>query len=193
MDRRQVVESVRALVEPTAQALGCEVLDVEVLGSESHPTLRITLDREGGVNLDDCVEMSRRVSPLLDVEDVVGGGSYQLEVSSPGLNRPLKRIEDFERYRDKRAKIETRRPPFADRNQKRFTGILRGTKEQRIELEEDGGARVSIPFSVIERANLIYEFGEHDFGNRGEAKESREPARRRQERRGPRPSRTSEE
>lgn len=192
MDRRHVVESVRALVEPTAQALGCEVLDVEVLGSESRPTLRITLDRDGGVSLDDCVEMSRRVSPLLDVEDVIGG-AYQLEVSSPGLNRPLKRLEDFERHRDKRVKIETRRPPFADRNQKRFTGVLRGTREQRIELDEDGGARVSIPFALIERANLIYEFGEHDFGNRGEAKGSRAPARRRNERRGPRPSGTSEE
>ena len=192
MDRRHVVESVRALVEPTAQALGCEVLDVEVLGSESHPTLRITLDRENGVSLDDCVEMSRRVSPLLDVEDVIGG-SYQLEVSSPGLNRPLKRLEDFERYRDKRAKIETRRPPFTDRNQKRFIGVLRGTREQRVELEEDGGALISIPFAAIERANLIYEFGEHDFGNRGETRGSRAPARRRHERRGPRPSGTSEE
>jgi ribosome maturation factor RimP len=168
------------------------VLDVEVLGSESHPTLRITLDREAGVSLENCVEMSRRVSPLLDVEEVIGG-SYQLEVSSPGLNRPLKRLDDFERYRDKRAKIETRRPPFADRKQKRFTGVLRGTREQQVELEEDGGTLVSIPFAVIERANLIYEFGEHDFGNRGDSKGSRAPTRRRQERRGPRPSGTSEE
>ncbi len=159
---------VRELVEPTARAVGCEILDVEILGSEGHPTLRITLDREPAVTIDDCAEVSRRLNPLLDVEDVIPG-SYHLEVSSPGLNRPLKRLSDFDRYRDQRAKIETRRPPFPDRNQRRFVGLLRGTREDQIQLEEEGGSLIAIPFQAIDRAHLLYEFGNNEFGGRRES------------------------
>jgi ribosome maturation factor RimP len=158
---------VRELIEPTAHAVGCEILDVEVLGSEGHPTLRITLDRDVGVTIDDCAEVSRRLNPLLDVEDVIPG-SYHLEVSSPGLNRPLKRLEHFEKYRDKRAKIETRRAPFPERNQRRFVGVLRGTRDDQVHLEEEGGTTVAIPFAIIERANLVYEFGNDQSSSRGE-------------------------
>lgn len=168
VNRREIAESIRALVEPTARAVGCEVLDVEMLGSESRPTIRITLERDDGVTIEHCAEVSRRLSPLLDVEDLIPG-SYHLEVSSPGLDRPLKRLADFERFRGKRAKIETQRPAIPGRNQRRFVGILRGLRDQEIELEEENGQAVSIPFAAIERAHLIYEFGEDDFGNRGKS------------------------
>ncbi|MFN7952750.1 MAG: ribosome maturation factor RimP [bacterium] len=177
MNRREIAENVRALVEPTVRAVGCEVLDVEMLGSESRPTIRITLDHEQGVSIEHCAEVSRRVSPLLDVEDLISG-SYQLEVSSPGLDRPLKRLMDFDRFQDKRAKIETRNPVVPGRNQRRFVGKLRGSRDQNIELEEEGGQLISIPFTAIERAHLIYEFGEEDFGNRGKSHGPSVPRRR---------------
>ena len=133
------------------------MLDVEVVGVSGQRVLRITLDREEGVTVDLCAEVSRRLSPLLDVEDPLHG-AYQLEVSSPGLNRPLKRDADYIRHRGRRVKIETRRPIEPAGRQKRFSGILEDLRDGRISRALDQGERVEIPLELIHKANLIYEF-----------------------------------
>ncbi|MDH5511786.1 MAG: ribosome maturation factor RimP, partial [Gammaproteobacteria bacterium] len=87
----------RQLLEPGVSAMGFELVDVEVAGSHHNPTLRVYIDSPRGVNVDDCASVSRQLSALLDVEDPLPG-HYTLEVSSPGLDRPLVKPEDFRRY-----------------------------------------------------------------------------------------------
>ena len=144
-------DRVVAVVEPSLAALGYEIVLVRVL---SHPrrTLQITVDRADGqtVTIDDCGRVSRTVSALLEVDDVIGG-AYGLEVSSPGIDRPLTRPKDFERYLGWVARIEVD-PPVDGR--KRFRGSLRGMTGAIVQIAVDAD-EFSIPFGQIERAKLV--------------------------------------
>ncbi len=139
------------VIEPSLVAMGYELVLVRML---THPrrTLQVTIDRTDGatVTVDDCSEVSHTVSALLDVEDVVSG-SYDLEVSSPGIDRPLTRQKDFERYTGQVAKIEVD-PALEGR--KRFRGSLRGVSDDAVRIEVDA-AEFAIPFGQIERAKLV--------------------------------------
>ncbi|MBW1671652.1 MAG: ribosome maturation factor RimP, partial [Deltaproteobacteria bacterium] len=96
-NKEQQIEVVRALVEPVVVYAGMELIDVEYGREPSGVILRLTIDKPGGVTIDDCSDISRLAGDLLDAKDSVPG-SYNMEVSSPGINRPLKKKDDFERF-----------------------------------------------------------------------------------------------
>ena len=143
------------LAGPLAETQGLEIIDIELRreGSRSGRVLRLYLDREGGPTVDDLSQMSRELSALLDDHDVVEG-AYTLEVSSPGINRPLKRPEHFKRFIGKRVRVRTRDLVHGRRS---FLGPLLDVFSDKIALNQDG-ARIEIPLAAIEKSNY-----EHDW------------------------------
>ena len=120
--------------------------------------LRIMIDKEGGVNLDDCATVSRGISPVLDEEDIIADDSYILEVSSPGVDRPLVKLNDFERFKDNDVKIVLKEPLKSfDEKRIRYKGFLNGVKDGNILLLLDN-REVLIPYDKIKKANIIYKF-----------------------------------
>jgi ribosome maturation factor RimP len=99
---RSIAEQARTLLEPILARDGYELVEVEWVRGAGRWTLRVFIDKQGGVNIDDCQAVSRTVEPILDVEDFIEP-AYDLEVSSPGLDRPLRKPQDFDRYRGQRA------------------------------------------------------------------------------------------
>lgn len=150
---RQDPFNLRDLLEPAITALGCELVGVEYHPSGKHSLLRVYIDRPEGVTVDDCSAVSYQVSGLLDVEDPIPG-HYTLEVSSPGLDRPLFQARDFERFAGQQIKLRTRFPIEGQRN---FRGLLRGLHEQQVVIEEQDGKRVSLPLEQVEHARLVPE------------------------------------
>lgn len=134
------------LIEKTFGGLGYELVDLEL--SNRGRFLRVFIDKEGGVNVDDCAAVSNQLSRLFAVEGV----DYdRLEVSSPGLDRPLKRPQDFERFAGERAQVKIRVPINGRR---KFLGVLRNVGENGFELDADGDI-VAITFADVEKARLV--------------------------------------
>jgi ribosome maturation factor RimP len=150
-----IVTQVWHLAEPLCRSEGLILVFVEYQRETSGLILRLYLDKSGGVTLDDCANVSRQLSDLLDVR-LETDSKYRLEVSSPGMQRPLGRLSDFEQFKGEKVKIKSRRPV---NGQKNFTGILDGTSEQSIRILVDSQA-VSIALDDIKRANLIHYNGE---------------------------------
>jgi ribosome maturation factor RimP len=142
---------VNNLAEQVAAATGMEVVLTEIKGGGNRSVVRVFIDRAGGVTLDDCERFSKRLSVALDVEDWIAS-SYVLEVSSPGLDRPLRKELDFQRFQGKRARIRTRVPLEGQRN---FRGMILGAEGGKIGLELEAGRRLEIALSDIEKANLV--------------------------------------
>ena len=153
MGKAPVTQSVTELIEPGLLAKGLELVDVEFKKEGKNWVLRIYIDREGGVTLDDCQKVSRLVGDLIEVEDVIEP-VYTLEVSSPGLNRVLKKEKDFLKYSGKKINVQCHAPMDG---RKKFTGILTGFIDQSIHLEVDGQLYI-IPLSLVAKANLVIEF-----------------------------------
>jgi ribosome maturation factor RimP len=149
------VERVWRLAAPLAAQEGMEIVDIEFRheGGRSGRVLRLYLDKEGGLKMDDISQVSRALSDVLDAADAVEG-AYTLEVSSPGINRPLRRPEHFARFVGKRIRVRTRDMIQGRRS---FLGILDEVVEDRITLSQDG-TEFQIPFSQIEKSNY-----EHDW------------------------------
>ena len=144
-------DSVEALIAPALEGLGYDLVRVKLIGT-TRPTLQIMAERrdEAGMTVDDCADISRTVSAILDVEDPISG-AYMLEVSSPGLDRPLVRPRDFERFAGFEAKIELRRPV---NGRKRYRGTVLGYADDVVTIEmEDGPA--ALPFGDIDSAKLV--------------------------------------
>ncbi len=153
-----VVSSIEAIAHPIAGSLSLELVEVEFKREGRQLVLRIFVDREGGVTLDDCASFSRELSAILDVEDLVPG-NFTLEVSSPGLNRPLKTAADFVRFAGRLVKIRTF-SPVADEDgnlRKTFLGDLLGMEEETICLHLREGQLARIPLGAIAKANLEFE------------------------------------
>jgi ribosome maturation factor RimP len=148
------------LAEQVAASMGMELVLVEVKGDENRSIVRTYIDQASGISLDDCERFSKRLSVLLDVEDWIPF-SYTLEVSSPGVNRPLVKESDYSRFAGKNAKIRTRLPIAGQRN---FKGKILGVTEGRLKLELAEGNQIGIAFTDIEKANLI---GELSFRPQG--------------------------
>jgi ribosome maturation factor RimP len=148
LDRAAAVER---LVAPSLAATGYEVVRVLVMG-QHRPLLQIMIERADrrSVSVDDCAEVSRTVSALLDVEELIAG-SYTLEVSSPGIDRPLTRPEHFVRFAGFEAKVETRMPLDG---RKKFTGRLLGLEGERVRIATAEG-EVALPFADVQRAKLV--------------------------------------
>ncbi len=145
-----VVERVRAIALPLLQELGLDLVDVEFRREAGGWVLRLYLDKRGGVTLGDCQRVSEELSDLLDIEGLVDH-PYSLEVSSPGLNRPLAREADFLRFVGQRARVRT---SLAIAGQRRFLGILKGYEAGQVVLERDDGTTVLIPHGLISKASL---------------------------------------
>jgi ribosome maturation factor RimP len=145
----QQAEVIRALVEPVVVYAGMELIDVEYGREPSGMVLRLIIDKPGGVTIDDCSHISRLAGDLLDAKDPVPW-SYNLEVSSPGINRPLKKKDDFERFVGQKVLIKTREPIDGRRN---FKGILDGTKENFIVVSSEQ-TTFNIPFELIAKARI---------------------------------------
>jgi ribosome maturation factor RimP len=150
-----VTKQISELIEPILKGMRFELVDVEYLSDRGRWVLRIYIDKEGGVTLDDCAAISGELGDLIDIKDIIDH-EYVLEVSSPGLNRPLKKEADFIRVIGKRIKVRTRMPVEGRRN---FTGVLKDFKEQKLALDSEGGL-VTLEWSGIEKANLVYEFND---------------------------------
>jgi ribosome maturation factor RimP len=146
---KEVVDRVRAIIHPIVLNEGMELLEIEYRRESSGWVLRLILDKEGGVTLDDCTRVSQEAGRSLDIEDVIQT-PYTLEVSSPGLTRPLKSEKDFTKYRGHLIKLRTV-DPIQDRRQ--FKGRLLGVSENRVDIEVDGGV-FHIPLSNVAKANL---------------------------------------
>jgi len=144
------------LLAPVVETLGYELLGVERLPGKAGNLLRLYIDSEQGITLDDCERVSHQVSGVLDVEDFIRG-PYTLEVSSPGLDRPLFTKEHFERFSGSTVKLELSRPIDGRR---RITGLLAGMKGDNI-VVHDRGQEHSIPFDEIVNGRLVPEFRGH--------------------------------
>jgi ribosome maturation factor RimP len=147
------LDKVSDIVEPVAEDFGLELVDVVYAAERGKKVLRVFVDKPGGVTIDDLSALSREVSTLLDVQDVVPG-SYSLEVSSPGLDRPLKREKDFIRFTGKRAKIKTIEPIDGRKN---FRAAIIGVAHGVVTIEDADSKRFSIALANIDKANLIIE------------------------------------
>lgn len=154
------------MIEPVVEDHDCELVDVEIARNRGQGLLRITVDSptgDGRVPIERCVAISREVETLLDAADSMAG-AYQLEVSSPGLDRLLGREKDFVAAVGERVKIRTKRPI---EGRKRFTGRLRAVETgspSHVLIEVEGGDEQSISLDDVEKANTIYEFSSADFG-----------------------------
>jgi len=151
-NRRQTLETrVTGIAEQLAASLQMEVVLVEIKGDGNRSIIRAYIDKPNGVTLDDCEQFSKRYSVLLDVEDLIPF-SYTLEISSPGVNRPLLKESDFQRFCGKDARILIRRPI---EGQKNFRGKIVGVNAGQVELEILPGKQIGIALADIEKANLI--------------------------------------
>ena len=138
------------LLEPSIERLGYELIDLEArLGGKSG-VVRVFIDRPEGISLDDCEKVSRAVSALLDVEDPLPG-QYNLEVSSPGLDRKLTKVKHFQRFKGETVKVEMR---FPIEGRKRFRGTLVSSNDENIVVEVDGESH-TLPLVTIDTARLV--------------------------------------
>jgi ribosome maturation factor RimP len=147
----QMVAQVWALVEPVLQAEAMELVEVEYRRESVGWVLRLFIDAEDGVTVNDCARISHVVSDLLDTTDMVSN-AYHLEVSSPGLNRPLRKVEHFEEQIGHIVEVRTTEPLEGRRN---FKGVLKSAETGIIQLECDGKV-FEIPMLLLDRARLKY-------------------------------------
>jgi len=160
------IDHVKEIAERVASSSGLELVEVELRGSGKARRLRIFIDKPEGVTHEDCANYSREIGTILDVEDAVPGGSYVLEVSSPGLDRKLLKAADFERFQGSLLKFSTHEPVDGNRH---FEGRLVKFADGRLTVDlgavvskkkaqRQGAGVVEIAYSNIEKANLVPEF-----------------------------------
>jgi ribosome maturation factor RimP len=170
-NREAITTKVTEIAERVGASQGIEIVDVQMLGGGGARLLRIFIDRipgtvspeqpaetaaaPTGVTLADCEFISHNVGTILDIEDVIPGAKYTLEVSSPGVERKLSRPRDFERVVGQKVKVSLREPV---ENQRTWVGALASFADGTITLEPAPGRRVSFPLSQVEKANLKFEW-----------------------------------
>jgi ribosome maturation factor RimP len=159
-------DKIREIAGRAAARHGVELVEAEMRGGGKARTLKITIDKPEGVTHEDCANVSRDVSAILDVEDAVPGGSYTLEVSSPGVDRKLLKTEDYVRFTGSRVKLMTREPVNGNRY---FDGRLKSFREGKLTLEMVSGKKkpkpghahpgqvIEIDLANVEKANLVPE------------------------------------
>jgi ribosome maturation factor RimP len=154
--KAKIVNQVNEVAESLCQAEGMELVHVEYQREPSGRTLRLYIDKPGGVTLDDCMNISRQLGDILDV-NLDSDGSYNLEISSPGPNRPLGKKEDFERFKGKEARIKVAEPVDGKKN---FKGVLLGISGDVVTLLIND-KKVAIAFQKILKAQLVNYNGEN--------------------------------
>ncbi|MFW5878778.1 MAG: ribosome maturation factor RimP [Myxococcota bacterium] len=153
-------QRVWALLEPILSAGGYELVEVEYTRDRGRWVLRLYIDAEDGVTVGDTTEATRLVDPVLDVEDPIDH-AYDLEVSSPGLDRPLRKPEHFARFAGEQVKLRTREAIDVGEEvpRRNFSGVLMGCKEGRVQIDV-GGHIHEVPHEAIQRAHVAYRYDE---------------------------------
>ncbi|MBI3399443.1 MAG: ribosome maturation factor RimP [Deltaproteobacteria bacterium] len=147
----EISAQIKELAESILIQRGMELVDIEYRIEQGRWVLRFFIDKPaGGITIDDCGEVSTELGMILDVKDIIPH-SYNLEVSSPGLNRPLLKEKDFIRYRGKKVTIKTKQPISGRRN---FAAVLEDFKEGKVLLIDSEGKKWEVPFEAIEKARL---------------------------------------
>lgn len=156
---KDVVDQIREVALPLLDSKGLELVDLEFRKVGHGMVLRLFIDKSGGIMLDDCADVSRELSELLDVEEIVPC-NYNLEVSSPGVNRPLTKPSDYERYAGRQVKVRTYEMVADDagNSRKTFLGQLEGLKDGVLLIRLNEGQSAAIPFDKVAKANLEFEF-----------------------------------
>lgn len=142
------------LLTPVVTGLGYELVGIEWDSSTRGRVLRVYIDVEGGITVDDCERVNNQVSALLDVEDPISG-AYLLEVSSPGLDRPLFTLEHFRRFTGHRVQLRLKLPLGG---QRRFKGVIARIESDRVVLRSEEGRETAVPFENIDKARLIPDY-----------------------------------
>lgn len=150
MENREVIENIRSLAARLASESGFEFVHAESVGPKRNPVIRIFVDKPGGITIEDCADFSREIEAMLDRDDMVPS-SYTLEVSSPGLDRELYTLNDFERFVSRKAKVKTTNPVNGQSN---FNGTIMAVNDGVIEFEDRTAGEVQIPYSMVAKANL---------------------------------------
>lgn len=143
-------ERLTAIAAEAARIEGFEFVHLEIAGSKRNSTIRIFIDKPEGVTLDDCVRVSNRIEAVLDTEDFIPG-RFVLEVSSPGIERELYRLDDFERFSGRSARIKTDGPI---NGKKAFRGTIAGVEDGMVVFEDSEAGLIRIPYPTIQKANL---------------------------------------
>jgi ribosome maturation factor RimP len=146
-----VVARVTEIAERVGQSEGIEIVEVRLLGGGNRRVLKIVIDKPSGVSHADCELVTRHVGTILDVEDVIPGGRYTFEVSSPGLERPLVKPQDFERFVGRKARVTLRQPL---ENRRHWEGTLAGLSGDVVTLEPAPGTSIRFALHQVEKANL---------------------------------------
>jgi len=146
-------DTLYALIDPLLGGMGYELVGIEYGGPPGKRLLRIYIDSPNGITLDDCETCSRQISAVLDVEDPIPG-EFTLEISSPGLDRPIFKASDYDRFTGERIKI---RLSTTWEGRRRFKGVLAGLHDEGVRVVEEPGGEVIIPLDLIEKARLILE------------------------------------
>ena len=144
-------DKLSTLLEPVVEDLGYELIWVQLAGGEGSQIVRVFIDHADGIDVDDCAKVSREISGVMDVEDPIPG-NYTLEVSSPGLDRPLVKPAHFEQFAGQQIKLRTYAPSLEGR--RRYTGLLKGLAGDEVEIEVDGELH-AVPLDNIEIARLV--------------------------------------
>ena len=148
-----MTDQLTEMIQPVVEGLGCELWGIERQSSGSNSTLKVYIDAERGVDIEDCARISRQVSSLLDVEEPLLG-EYTLEVSSPGMDRKLFRLDQFEAFEGATVRIQLKK---AFDGRVKYSGLLRGVDGDEIILLIDD-AEILFPIEVIEKANVVPKF-----------------------------------
>ena len=141
------------LLTPVVESFECELWGLEYFSQGRHSTLRLYIDRPDGIGVEHCERVSRQASSVLDVEDPITG-EYTLEVSSPGIDRPLYRLEQYQRYQGEQVSLRLR---SAFEGRRKFTGLLNGVEGEDVLIVVDGHEYL-LPVDLIEKANIVPRF-----------------------------------
>ena len=158
-----VNEKLLALLEPVIESLGYELVLLEYSAGHRASVLRLFIDSPGGITLDDCTRVSREVSGVLDVEDPIKG-AYQLEVSSPGLDRPLATPSHYERFMGEQAKLQLFAARENTKGRRRYVGEIKAVGPHSVTLDTEFGM-IEFEFSEIERARLVPDYEQGNAGS----------------------------
>ena len=154
-NRESVIARITEIAERVGAPEGIEIVDVELKGAGNSRVLRIFIDKPSGVTHAECEFISKNVGTILDVEDVVSGGAYSLQVSSPGVERPLRKPRDFERFAGKKVKVLLREPVASKR---RWEGTLAGFSDGCVTINPASGEPLVFDLGNVEKANLKFEW-----------------------------------
>ena len=147
------LELLENLIAPVAESLGCELWGLDYIARPKSSLLRIYIDKENGIDVKDCERVSRQVSAVMDVEDPIAG-EYTLEVSSPGMDRPLFKLEHFAAYAGQNIKLKLR---TAFEGRRKFSGLLKGVEDDEVVLQVDQEEYL-LPYELIDKANVVPTF-----------------------------------